>query len=103
MILIGRKIIVEFGRDHPQSRNPLAAWEQAIKQTDYRSFHELKWTFPSVDYVNHRYAIFNIGGNKYRLIAEIDYSANVINIKRIWTHAEYSMRKNKDAINRGKL
>jgi mRNA interferase HigB len=103
MILIGRKIIVEFGKDHPHSRNPLAAWEQVIKQTNYKSFNELKGTFPSLDYVYHQYIIFNIGGNKYRLIAEIDYSANVISVKRIWTHAEYSMRKNEDALKRGKL
>ena len=103
MILIGKKIVVEFGRDHPHSRKPLSAWEQAVKQTDYKSFNELKRTFPSVDYVYHRYTIFDIGGNKYRLITEIDYSANVVNVKRVWTHAEYSMRKSEDAMKRGKL
>lgn len=103
MILIGRKILVEFERDHPHSRNPLSAWEKAIKQTDYRSFNELKRTFPSVDYVNHHYTIFDISGNKYRLITEIDYIAKVINVKRVWTHAEYSTKKNEDAPKRGKL
>lgn len=103
MILIGRKIVVEFGRDHPHSRKPLLAWEQAIKQTDYKSFNALKRTFPSVDYVYHRYTIFDIGGNKYRLITEIDYPANVVNVKRLWTHAEYSMKKSEDAMKRGKL
>ena len=103
MILIGRNIIVEFGKAHPHGRNPLSAWEKAIKQTDYKSFNELKRTFPSVDYVSHQYTIFDIGGNKYRLITEIDYIAKVINVKRVWTHAEYSMNKNDDAIKRGKL
>lgn len=103
MVLIGIKIIVEFGRNHPHSRNPLSAWEKAIKQTEYKSFNELKRTFPSVDYVNHRYTIFDIGGNKYRLITEIDYNAKVINIKRVWTHAGYSMKKNEDSMKRGKL
>lgn len=96
-------MLVEFGRRHPPSRNPLSAWEQVIKQTDYKSFNELKRTFPSVDYVNHQYTIFDIGGNKYRLITEIDYFANVINVKRVWTHAEYSMRKSIDAMKRGRL
>ena len=103
MILIGRKTIVEFAKDHSQCRSPLSAREKAIKQTDYQSFNELKRTFPSVDYVSHRYTIFDIGGNKYRLITEIDYLANVISIKRIWTHAEYSMKKNEEAMKRGKL
>jgi mRNA-degrading endonuclease HigB of HigAB toxin-antitoxin module len=47
--------------------------------------------------------LFNIGGNKYRLISEIDYSARVISVKRIWTHAEYSMKKNEDALRRNRI
>jgi|SRR5579862_7013956 len=100
MNLIGKKIIFDFGKSHPQSRKPLAAWEFAIKQTNYSGFKELKMTFRSVDYVSHQYTIFDIGGNKYRLITEIDYAASVVNAKRIWTHAEYSMKKNEDAIRR---
>lgn len=103
MILIGKKMIAEFGKSHPQSRNPLSTWEQVIKQTDYKNFNELKKTFPSADYVSHRYTVFDISGNKYRLITEIDYPAQVINVKRIWTHAEYSMKKNEDALRRGTL
>ncbi len=103
MILVGRKLLVEFCRQHPHSRKPLAAWEQVIQQTDYWSFNELKRTFPSADYVAHRYTIFDIGGNKYRLITEIDYSACVVIVKRIWAHAEYSMKKYEDALKRGKI
>jgi mRNA interferase HigB len=103
MILIGRKQINVFGIAHPQSRKPLAAWEQAIVQTNYTSFNQLKQTFSSVDYVFHQYTIFDISGNKYRLISEIDYAASVINIKKIWTHAEYSLQKNIDAIRRNRI
>lgn len=74
-----------------------------MTQTDYQGFSQLKKTFPSVDYVYHRYTIFDIGGNKYRLITEIDYAAYVVKIRRVWTHAEYSMKKNEDAMKRGKL
>jgi mRNA interferase HigB len=95
MLLIGKKIITAFGSAHPPSRKPLAAWEQVMKQTVYNSFNDLKKTFPSADYVSHQYTIFNIGGNKYRLISEIDYPASVVNVKQIWTHAEYSMKKMK--------
>jgi mRNA interferase HigB len=103
MILIGRKLIAAFGSVHPHSRKPLAGWELAISKTDYRSFGELKKTFPSADYTSHQYTIFDICGNKYRLISEIDYSASVVNVKRIWTHAEYSMKKNEDAIRGNKI
>ena len=103
MILIGKKLIAAFGSSYPQSRKPLAVWEGIIKQTNYGSFNELKRTFPSADYVYHQYTIFNIGGNKYRLISEIDYSAGVVSIKRIWTHAEYSMKTNETALRRNKI
>ena len=103
MILIGKKIIVAFGSYHPHSRKPLAAWEQAIKKTNYYNFKEIKLTFPSADYVYHQYTVFNIGGNKYRLISEIDYFASVVNVKRVWTHAEYSMKTNEKALRRNKV
>lgn len=103
MILLGKKMLQAFGKRHPQSVKPLSMWEIIIKQTGYQNFPELKRTFPSVDYVHHRYTIFDISGNKYRLITEINYSATVVNIKKIWTHAEYSMKKNVDALRRGTI
>lgn len=103
MILIGRKLLTEFERSHPHSRNPLAAWQRIITQTNYSGFNDLRRTFASVDYVYHRYTIFDISGNKFRLIVEVDYVASVVNIKRIFTHAEYSMRRNEDLMKRGKL
>ncbi len=103
MILIGKKEIVAFGGSHPQSRKPLAVWEGIIRQTNYASFNELKRTFSNADYVYHQYTVFNIGGNKFRLISEIDYSAGVVNVKRIWTHAEYSMKTNEIALRRNMI
>jgi mRNA interferase HigB len=100
MIIIGKNKIAAFGSSHPQSKKPLSVWEGIIKQTNYGSFNELKRTFPTADYVSHQYTIFNIGGNKYQLISEIDYYSGVVNIKRIWTHAEYSMKKNENALRR---
>ena len=103
MIFIGRKIIADFGLSHPHSRKQLSAWESVMKSTIYQDFNALKKTFPSADYVGHRYTIFNICGNKYRLITEIDYAAGVVSVKVIWTHAEYSSSKSQDAVRRGKL
>ena len=103
MIVVGKKILDEFGKQHPHSRTPLSIWMKIIQSTEYKSFNDLKKTFPSADYVVHKYTIFNISGNKYRLIVEIDYLASVVNVKRIWTHAEYSMKINVNALRKCKI
>ena len=70
---------------------------------DYKDFNALRKTFPSADYVCHRYTIFNVSGNKYRLITILNYEAQVGVIKQIWTHAEYSLSKNQTSFKKGYL
>jgi mRNA interferase HigB len=54
----------------------------------WQNLAELKQTFPSADLVK-KFTVFNIGGNKYRLIVYIDYECQIIFIRHILTHAEY--------------
>ena len=103
MLLIGKKDLYNFGMEHPQSVKPLAAWETIVTETEYLNFSHFKKTFPSADYASHCYTIFNIAGNKYRLIAKIDYVTGIVRVKQIWTHAEYSMKKNIDALREKRL
>lgn len=103
MILIGKDEILKFSKKHAQSKKTLVAWSYLISKNDFKDLNELHKTFPSADYVHHKYTVFNIAGNKYRLIAMIDYDAQVISIQQIWTHAEYSRSKNQDALKRGSL
>lgn len=74
-----------------------------VRQTTYRHFSDLRRTFASADYLPSGYTIFNIAGNKYRLIVEIDYSLEWVDIKALWTHAEYSQTKNLNDLRRGTL
>ena len=75
---------------HPPAHEPLRIWLKLMQQTDFTNWAEIKETFPSADYLgNEELVIFNIGGNKYRLIVDISFSQNRIFIKRIFTHAEY--------------
>lgn len=102
MKLINRQELGRFKIKHPQSIKPLILWENIVSKTFYKNFPELRKTFPSADYVP-RYTVFNISGNKYRLITEIDYEFQLIDIKIVWTHAEYSQKINLDKLKRGKL
>jgi len=100
MRIINRKVLADFKFKHPQSIRPLVAWENTVSQSFYKSFPDLRKTFPSADYVA-PYTVFNIGGNKYRLITEMDYGFQLIDIKVVWTHAEYNQNNHK--LKQGKL
>ncbi len=95
MHIITRKRLLEFGKEHPASEKPLDRWYRIIKESEYNSFAELRKTFPNSDQVG-RLTVFNIGGNKYRLITYIVYSAKRIYIRHILTHPEYDKRKWKE-------
>ncbi|MDN5942538.1 MAG: type II toxin-antitoxin system HigB family toxin [Nitrospira sp.] len=88
MHIITRKRLMEFARIHPDARAPLNAWFSIVRNTDYTSFADLRMTFPSADQVD-RFTVFNIGGNKFRLIAAIHYNRKKIYIRYVLTHAEY--------------
>jgi mRNA interferase HigB len=88
MHVITRKRLNEFAELHPDSRNALAQWYKLIKQNEFESFVELRELFPSADQVG-KLTVFNIGGNKVRLIAAIHYNRQKIYIRAILTHSEY--------------
>ncbi len=88
MHIITRKRLLEFNAKHPDAKEPLDRWYRIVKRTDFQSFAELRAVFPGADQVN-RLTIFNIGGNKYRLITFIVYSKKRIYIREILTHKEY--------------
>lgn len=89
MHVITRKALVEFWTRHPDSREALARWHKIVEKSSYQSFAELRLTFPSTDQVGH-YTVFNIGGNKYRLIASVHYERGKVYIRHVLTHEEYN-------------
>ena len=95
MHIITRKRLIEFSKKHPDSEEPLDRWYRIVKQSNYNSFAELRKTFPKADQVG-KFTVFDISGNKYRLIAYIVYSAKRIYIRHILTHPEYDKEKWKE-------
>jgi len=88
MHVITRKRLVAFIEIHPNSESALNHWYNIISKTDYGSFADLQKTFPSADKVKNL-TVFNIGGNKYRLISANHYNTKCVYIRHILTHAEY--------------
>jgi mRNA interferase HigB len=92
MHVITRKRLNEFAKIHPDTKNALAQWYQLVKANEFSSFIELREMFPSADKVG-KLTVFNIGGNKVRLIAAIHYNRQKIYIRAVLTHPEYDQGK----------
>jgi mRNA interferase HigB len=95
MHVISYKRIREFFSRHRDAKSPLAAWFKIVRKANWQNLAEVKQVYPSADLVG-RYTVFNIAGNKYRLIARIVYRSQTVFIVAIMTHEEYDLGKWKE-------
>lgn len=89
MHVISKKTLREFWGKYPDSQSPLRRWFKLMSKNSFGSFIELRAVFPSVDLVNDL-IVFNISGNKYRLIASIHFNRGKVYVRSILTHGEYN-------------
>ncbi|GAA0921198.1 type II toxin-antitoxin system HigB family toxin [Rothia nasimurium] len=88
MRVISNRRLVDFAYLHPDAGPALQAWRKLLESRPYLGFNELRQVFRSVDIVGDRF-VFDIRGNRYRLIAAISFSAQICYIKAVLTHAAY--------------
>ena len=92
MRIVSKKRITEFSLKHTDSEKALLSWYHIVSKTTFNSFNDLRQVFPNADHVGN-FTVFNIGGNKYRLITAIHYNRSMIYIRHILTHDEYNKNK----------
>ena len=94
MRIITRKRLREFAKRYPDAAEPLEKWEQLVSEAEWESLQDVRDVFRHADGVTVASAkivtVFNIGGNKYRLIAAMHYNRQRVYVLRLLTHAEYS-------------
>lgn len=95
MHLITKKTFKAFWEKYSDSKTALMRWARIVEKNKFDNFAELKLTFPSADKVG-KLIVFNIGGNKYRLITAIHFNRQKIYIRYILTHKEYDKGDWKD-------
>lgn len=89
MRVISRKTLKNFWIKHPQAEQPLKAWFCEAEQALWDTPQDIKDHYRSADFLKNNRVIFNIAGNKYRLIVQINYSYSIVYIRFLGTHKEY--------------
>lgn len=89
MIIANKELLDDFVQSHASAINPLNKWINEVMVAQWTNHSDLKRMFPSADYVKNGRYVFNIGGNRFRLVAVVIFIGGVMNIRFIGTHAEY--------------
>jgi mRNA interferase HigB len=95
MHVISRKKLREFWARHPEAAAPLTAWYKTARKARWRMFADIRAVFPGADQVG-KCVVFNIGGNKYRLIAIVSPNWRKLYVRFVLTHREYDRENWKD-------
>ena len=90
-----RKRLSDFARDHPETRTALEHWYRHMKRRNFASLAEMRTVFPTADKVG-QLTVFNLGGNKVRLIAAIHYKRRKVYVRAVLTHEEYDHNRWKE-------
>ena len=89
MQIIARRALKVFWEKHPQARTPLEAWYAIVNEAVWTGTADVKAMFGSADFVADKLVIFNIGGNKFRLVVHVAYAYRRVLIKFVGIHADY--------------
>ncbi len=100
MDIIGKGVLEEFWKQQRRAEKPLRNWINIVEAAHWSKWHDIKSTFGTADLVHireARYVIFNISGNKYRLVTAVNYEGQLVVIEVALTHKEYDKKdwKNK--------
>jgi len=90
--VLGIEVLDKAIRVHRDLATTLAAWLTLARAANWKSLNELRRTWRNTDCVKGQ-TIFNVKGNKYRLLATVNYGSQTIIVKDLISHAEYSERE----------
>lgn len=96
MRVISLKPLRAFWQRHPDAEQPLRLWYKTALAATWASLSDVRQTYPHADGVSTSGAtltVFNIGGNKYRLVSRVRYDYQLINVRAVMTHQEYDRSK----------
>ena len=96
MRVIGLPILQSFWQSHPEAKKPLEKWIVVVREARWNNWSQLKATFRTADLVPtgaKKHVVFNVGGNKYRIVAIVNYQGQLVIVEVALTHIQYDKGK----------
>lgn len=87
--IIARRTLNQYAESYPEAKVALQRWYYELIEADFKNFNELKKVYLNASLVANERVIFNICGNKYRLVVRINFRFKAIQVKCFGTHNEY--------------
>lgn len=85
-----RLLLIEFSPPGcADARGPLHSWYEETLKAKWRTPQDIKDQYASASICGNNRVVFNVGGNKYRLVVEVQYQAGIVWVKFVGTHAQY--------------
>jgi mRNA interferase HigB len=89
MRIISRKKLREFWERHPDARASLESWFADVKHATWETPNDIKSIYRNASFISNNRVVFNIKGNKYRIIVVVQYACQIVYIRFVGTHTEY--------------
>ena len=89
MRIISRKTLKEFAKRFPDAEGQLDAWFHEVKKAQWQTPADVKAKYRSASILKDSRVVFNVCGNKYRLIVKVSYANGIVLIRFVGTHGDY--------------
>lgn len=89
MKLIGKDVLCDFKSQYAEVRSQTNSWEVEVNAAQWDTPIDIKRRYASASFLNNNQVVFNIKGNKYRLLVKVDYANKIVLVKKAGTHKEY--------------
>lgn len=89
MKLLGKKILDDFKQKHVDAQSQIESWKAEIEEAKWNTPHDLKSRYPKASLIGNQQVVFDICGNKYRLLVQVSYKNGMVLVKKVGTHKEY--------------
>ena len=89
MKVVGRQLVEDFCKGHPDASGRMNAWLVEVERAEWKTPADMKARYASASFLGENRVVFNIGGNRFRILTKVTYQLQILLIERVGTHEEY--------------